>query len=1005
MTCRLGGLTERLTVLASSAVILLATTSGGCGDREPAQQLPQEAALPGDAIGDASPSQMPPDPARVARLENSLRAIEDGLRESPRDRWDPDYVVQQVGTDPQLLFEWVRENTYWIPYRGVLRGPVGVLNDRLGNSLDRALLLTELLRRAGHSVRLAHGELTAEQATHALPRVLRAATGVAQPVATDDVVGEARVAAAEHDLDASFLRTYAAYAELGRTALSSAQARAREQASRLRELLGAREGGRDLDTALDDTIDHLRDHWWVQREAGGKWVDHDLLAEAASAASLPAAEHFAIDALPTELKHEIVVSVIAKRRTAGPSAESTVIRHAFPVAELAGRRLSLRFWPSAWLPPVEAYENPEQAFRATARDQTAWVVGLRVDRDVVASGSLSATGESLEPESTRGGPFAAFGNRDLTVNRHAPGADSEGSGAELAAVWVEYELRSPGAAPQAIRRVLFDLAGEGSALSDDARLALSLALMREIEILPLACEPAPEFVLHLLGTSLLANRALLASALTEPESSSLLDLARQAVPAPSPLYTLAMTRFASSRFRDRIYIDRPTLLTRHLFPEVIDGKVEWRDVTDIVANEIGVDALAGDPFAIRLEQGVLDTITETMRNGAIAPTLNTSNAFAQRGNDWITLAMADASSLGSLKLPKDAKNRIANDLAAGFLVVAPRKPVALQSQDYVGWWRIDAATGHTLGVDSQGRGVSASEYVAAFSESAIAEFLTCEALHEFYAQVRHGAEFGTGAKASVGECVVGAIAAGFVATLPLLIMHVHAAVVMKSLIRIRPPPGGLLTDELGVPKLAGLKWPERLDRLTPLTAERAGSAVSRQTVDKILAETREMHALLQNRLPDYVAKFQAAAARSEATRQLPLSHPERRQILAAEKQARELMEYMHRSVLQEERLLNYWSSVKPVNDQLAVAIAERDAALGQYTRGMGGGIPVPEHLANTQRLLQAQERVLVLQQQLNNLVPGTSQAAAAAIAAPGTVSSASPMAQSMAGVVGVGGAL
>ena len=69
-------------------------------------------------------------------------------KEIPRDTFDPQAIIDKVGKDPNKLFEWVRDNTYWVPYRGMLRGHVGVLMDRVGSSLDRSLLLAELLRRA-----------------------------------------------------------------------------------------------------------------------------------------------------------------------------------------------------------------------------------------------------------------------------------------------------------------------------------------------------------------------------------------------------------------------------------------------------------------------------------------------------------------------------------------------------------------------------------------------------------------------------------------------------------------------------------------------------------------------------------------------------------------------------------------------------------------------------------------------------------------------------------------
>src|SRR5262245_2284897 len=83
------------------------------------------------------------DPA--SQLEQSLQAIADGDRDLPRDTFDPAYVVQRLGTKPEDILAWVRDQTLWVPYRGLLRGDVGVLMDRVGNSLDRTYLLATLL--------------------------------------------------------------------------------------------------------------------------------------------------------------------------------------------------------------------------------------------------------------------------------------------------------------------------------------------------------------------------------------------------------------------------------------------------------------------------------------------------------------------------------------------------------------------------------------------------------------------------------------------------------------------------------------------------------------------------------------------------------------------------------------------------------------------------------------------------------------------------------------------
>ena len=82
-------------------------------------------------------------------------------------------VEAQLGRDPARTFAWVRDHTYWIPNHGILRGAVGVLMDRQGDSLDRALLLATMLKDEAQTVRLAHGiDLRAAQAQALMFRLL-----------------------------------------------------------------------------------------------------------------------------------------------------------------------------------------------------------------------------------------------------------------------------------------------------------------------------------------------------------------------------------------------------------------------------------------------------------------------------------------------------------------------------------------------------------------------------------------------------------------------------------------------------------------------------------------------------------------------------------------------------------------------------------------------------------------------------------------------------------------
>lgn len=97
-------------------------------------------------------------PANLATMADDLQAMIRSCRAIdgaiPRDTFDIAAALQGIDRLPEKLFAWVRDQTRFMPYAGILRGADGTLIDRSGKRLDRALLLARLLKEAGHLVRL-----------------------------------------------------------------------------------------------------------------------------------------------------------------------------------------------------------------------------------------------------------------------------------------------------------------------------------------------------------------------------------------------------------------------------------------------------------------------------------------------------------------------------------------------------------------------------------------------------------------------------------------------------------------------------------------------------------------------------------------------------------------------------------------------------------------------------------------------------------------------------------
>jgi hypothetical protein len=164
-----------------------------------------------------------------------------------------------------------------------------------------------------------------------------------------------------------------------------------------------------------------------------------------------------------------------------------------------------------------------------------------------------------------------------------------------------------------------------------------------------------------------------------------------------------------------------------------DGAVIVRRGFDIIEHPFRV--VADDPGAMRqlvMALGVLQThlerrlalaFHETSRervrpNGpgplaAAARSLNVIDVFTaadRAGTRAVLLDARRAKELDSFAVTTEGKARMRQDLANGYLVLTPEKSVLLGGRPAIGWWRIDPATGSTLGVMESGEGEDTVEY-------------------------------------------------------------------------------------------------------------------------------------------------------------------------------------------------------------------------------------------------------------------------------------------------------
>ncbi len=673
------------------------------------------AALAGDQSPPLSETEM------VKGLGMLFDTARDILPLLPRTTFDAAAIVNEVGRDPVRLFEWVRDNTDLVPYAGLLRGPSGVLQDRLGNSLDRALLLHHLLSNAGFTARLATGRLAAAQADALLSRsrgTVFDGRGLSQTLES---------AEGEGDPVRGALR-----------ALSAEQQRVRDKAHRriVEQTVVL------TDAVLSPPFDELQErrrraaileeHWWVEWLSGTTWTALDVtqadatpgLTLAETTSSLPIQR---LQDVGGERMHSLQLRVVAEVWQDGRLTEVPVLVHEVLPAELAGKHLVLRFDPLAWPRDTNllTQQEPIAAFRQLALGQREWLPVVESDGRRIGKVSFNDRGELRDTTQPALAPAAEGLGRSigglLAGSRRSASADSQPQ-RTVTAVWIDYALSRPGAASRTIRREIFDLVGPAKRaagevqeppIQESDRLTRSLALLGETQILPMVGNLSEDFVRYLAVANFVTNRDAVVRVYGAASTRDLNELnqgALQLHAIPFSLYNLALARRAWSPVRNDVYIDDLNILSSYKRP-CLNALQQLRmcEGLDIVANEVAVRLKPGiEPFRVRLAQGVTDTNAEALVVLGARTVQNTAEIAARTApTEWMTIRRM--SDVDVLVMSDDARERMKRTVEDGQLVVVPKRAVSIDGREAVGWWRVDPETGSVLGIGPQGRGQASME--------------------------------------------------------------------------------------------------------------------------------------------------------------------------------------------------------------------------------------------------------------------------------------------------------
>ncbi len=681
-----------------------------------------------------------------------------------RSLFEIDALADRLGSDPATIFHFVRDEIRYEPYTGVLRGALGTLLCRAGNSLDRSLLLAALLQKAGLTTQIASGHLSSQQAQILVSRLFEPVKPVSQAIPTIAELAPDVSRAMGVD-QAKLLRLSDEMQKYGQRENKQLVDYVDHESSFLSNLLSKAGVDAGVITPNDQLLAEASEHYWVQyQNPNGQWVDLDSAFTDAEPGKVNAqvTNTFAPDSAPEELYHHLRITLTLRVAQVtdgndGPTTDMVLLDGELRVAEQQGKDIVVANFPAPMPDLGKPMGSLSDALAATKGYQTVLQIGNQAtagkyfDLDGQISDKLG--GPVGDVVTNAGGIGGAFGGLGGSVGSALSGA-SQSNTTRIVGEWAEYKLTSPeaaGASP-AVRNFRRDIIAPSviqswSASTPDnpqttptrvGKDALRERLFWSAELLPVPGAIAVDYAGYLATKSFYQNRASVdAMAKTAFGTNSGNPVSPSSRPPVTNLLlaegaTLLTNNVVRTRFPIlRSYFGRP-------------GLVAYETATDDTSNrfKMGYDIIAFSPritgnetsssgeihqdaSSLHVLSGVLATRLEWALTANASrdsttdiPSFNATRVFAaaKKGGVSVVVLKPGTSGLAKLantSLPESVKAELSATLATGDDAVVPVRPVLLDGREQVAWWRFEPASGQALGVMPGGRGQALGEYTEA----------------------------------------------------------------------------------------------------------------------------------------------------------------------------------------------------------------------------------------------------------------------------------------------------
>jgi hypothetical protein len=630
-------------------------------------------------------------------------------------------VLDLEGSDPESLTRWVREQTSYVPYRGLVRGEFGVLQDRLGNHLDRGMLLARLIEESGRAVRL---EVMADQEFPSLVRPLEERPRP-QPVTlsegTRELLELLGARSNESPSTSPHLPEWNRFDQ-------DLQVRAFSLMERLAEDPGF--PARDvMNPAPERDTDPRVRVWWEDDQ--GHWVFTDLSEATVSApADAPSSASQSLSAVSHQYAHHYEIDVVAERWQEGRFDRVTLLEHSVQAHERAMQSIRVGIIPEQ-LNVEDFYAGDhDQALTEDLLANASWVPYIRYGEEMVLGDLIDEEGrvrDPMQPAQARQLEEATSLLGGISVGGRVQQDESRDSFIGLS---LEVTHRHGDDVINRLSRPWFSLAAEDAdtfELEGEHRLERAVALLRDTNMVLQTAEPSEALLWRSELVAFLRNAHALQGvimALDKDDFETLDDAIHELMDLPQTALQFARHRFTGSLHPGRFYIGEPNILIEHTgLKHRPEGFRDYRAIDlahvplHLVSHDVPRDE---DTRHLHFSQGVLETLLEAelLALGNTSPdrdavldgenaALHLETAMA-KGEAGLWLAPEEANQLNDLSLPKLTRRAMREQLDQGqhlyFPLLADMDRWYQDPPSTLAWWSVDPFSGHALGYGGIGWG-------------------------------------------------------------------------------------------------------------------------------------------------------------------------------------------------------------------------------------------------------------------------------------------------------------